>query len=221
MKKQEKGITLVALVVTIIVLLILAGIAISLTIGNNGIFSRAQVSKQKSEISQIIESARLDILEKETENLGGIYEKDLEEILNKYGKLSNNEEQSILDKTLTTNEKKYDIKVKEIYDGPFTEDTTISFKLDGGEILPEITGSYTVKKGTTWEEWDYKWNIGAQDTGSIMKTDDGNIGICDNYSSTAGYNGYFLVDEEGNCLKYDTIIEKGIYRLGSGANFGY
>ena len=41
-KKQVKGITLVALVVTIIVLLILAGVAISLTIGSNGIFTRAQ-----------------------------------------------------------------------------------------------------------------------------------------------------------------------------------
>ena len=41
-KKQVKGITLIALVVTIIVLLILAGVAISLTIGQNGIFSRAE-----------------------------------------------------------------------------------------------------------------------------------------------------------------------------------
>ena len=43
-KKQVKGITLIALVVTIIVLLILAGIALSLTIGQNGIFSRAQTA---------------------------------------------------------------------------------------------------------------------------------------------------------------------------------
>lgn len=42
MFKKESGITLVALVVTIIVLLILAGVAISLTIGNNGILTRAQ-----------------------------------------------------------------------------------------------------------------------------------------------------------------------------------
>ena len=42
MFKKERGITLVALVVTIIVLLILAGVAISLTIGQNGIFQRAQ-----------------------------------------------------------------------------------------------------------------------------------------------------------------------------------
>ena len=44
LKKQVKGITLIALVVTIIVLLILAGIALNLTIGQNGIFIRAQKS---------------------------------------------------------------------------------------------------------------------------------------------------------------------------------
>ena len=44
LKKQVQGITLIALVVTIIVLLILAGVAISLTIGQNGIFSRAQTA---------------------------------------------------------------------------------------------------------------------------------------------------------------------------------
>ena len=42
--KGMQGITLIALVVTIIVLLILAGIAINLTIGENGIFSRAQTA---------------------------------------------------------------------------------------------------------------------------------------------------------------------------------
>ena len=41
-KKQVKGITLIALVVTIIVLLILSGVAINLTIGQNGIFTRAK-----------------------------------------------------------------------------------------------------------------------------------------------------------------------------------
>ncbi len=40
--QSPAGITLIALVVTIIVLLILAGIAISLTVGNNGLFTRAK-----------------------------------------------------------------------------------------------------------------------------------------------------------------------------------
>ena len=39
--KENKGITLVALVVTIIVLLILAGIVINLTVGNQGVFTRS------------------------------------------------------------------------------------------------------------------------------------------------------------------------------------
>ena len=45
LKKKNKGITLMALVVTIIVLLILAGVAINLTIGDNGIITRAQNAK--------------------------------------------------------------------------------------------------------------------------------------------------------------------------------
>ena len=38
--KQEKGITLIALVVTIVVLLILAGVSISLVLNNNGVISK-------------------------------------------------------------------------------------------------------------------------------------------------------------------------------------
>lgn len=42
MLKGQKGITLVALVITIIVLLILASVTISLTLGENGIFQTAK-----------------------------------------------------------------------------------------------------------------------------------------------------------------------------------
>lgn len=49
MFKKERGITLVALVVTIVVLLILAGVSISLILGNNGIIAKAKESKTKSE----------------------------------------------------------------------------------------------------------------------------------------------------------------------------
>ena len=48
-KKNEKGITLVALVVTIVVLLILAGISINLVLGDNGIVKKAQDAKTKTE----------------------------------------------------------------------------------------------------------------------------------------------------------------------------
>ncbi len=45
--KQQKGITLIALVITIVVLIILAGVAISLTLSDNGIFKRATEARDK------------------------------------------------------------------------------------------------------------------------------------------------------------------------------
>ena len=46
---KNRGITLVALVVTIIVLLILAGISISMLTGQNGIIKRAAEAKNQTE----------------------------------------------------------------------------------------------------------------------------------------------------------------------------
>ena len=61
--KRNKGITLIALVVTIIVLLILAGIAINLTVGDNGIITRAEratIIQRLAEIKEQIEFANSD-----------------------------------------------------------------------------------------------------------------------------------------------------------------
>ena len=46
--KENKGITLIALVVTIIVLLILAGISITMLTGQNGILNRATEAKVRN-----------------------------------------------------------------------------------------------------------------------------------------------------------------------------
>lgn len=50
MKNNQKGITLIALVVTIIVLLILAGVSIAMLTGQNGILNRASESSWKSKL---------------------------------------------------------------------------------------------------------------------------------------------------------------------------
>lgn len=52
MRRQEKGITLIALIITIIILLILAGISLHLLIGNNGILNKTQLAKKRTEIAQ-------------------------------------------------------------------------------------------------------------------------------------------------------------------------
>ena len=84
--KNKKGITLVALVITIIILLILAGISIS-TLTNTGIFEKAKDAKEKSEAEEKQQSETLDSYEKELnkytsdnleENIGVKFEKNTE-----------------------------------------------------------------------------------------------------------------------------------------------
>ncbi len=63
--KENKAITLIALVVTIILLLILAGVSITTLTGENGIFNRAIEAKEEKEKSQKNEDAILEYYEKE------------------------------------------------------------------------------------------------------------------------------------------------------------
>ena len=66
LKSQVQGITLIALVVTVIVLLILAGVAINLTVGDNGLFKRAQNAAETYDEASEYELRKLTILEANT-----------------------------------------------------------------------------------------------------------------------------------------------------------
>ena len=83
--KRQKGITLIALVITIIVLLILAAVSIATLTGENGILTKANDAKDKTQIEDVKEQARLDILAEKMENGGGnLSDTKLKEILDKY-----------------------------------------------------------------------------------------------------------------------------------------
>ena len=56
LKQANIGITLIALVVTIVILLILAGITINLVFSDNGIIKKAQIAKNEVEVSTIKEA---------------------------------------------------------------------------------------------------------------------------------------------------------------------
>ena len=60
-EKNTKGITLIALVITIIVLIILSSVGIYLSLGNNGIFTKAQESKEKTQRETATEKINLKI----------------------------------------------------------------------------------------------------------------------------------------------------------------
>lgn len=59
LNRNEKGVTLVALIVTIIVILVIAGVGVSMLSGENGILRKAAKAKQFTEESTEIEGVRL------------------------------------------------------------------------------------------------------------------------------------------------------------------
>ena len=69
--KNEKGITLVALVITIIVLLILAGVTLSMVMGDSGIFGKANSAKEKTQLSNAEETIKLAVLENQVKSVSG------------------------------------------------------------------------------------------------------------------------------------------------------
>ena len=66
MFKKENGITLVALVVTIVVLLILAGVSISLVLGQNGLVNRAKDAANATNTAATSENQAFEKYDNET-----------------------------------------------------------------------------------------------------------------------------------------------------------
>lgn len=67
MLKKENGVTLVALVITIIVLLILAGVTLAMVMGDSGIFTKANSAAKETRISNARDAVRLAVLEVTTD----------------------------------------------------------------------------------------------------------------------------------------------------------
>ncbi len=65
---KDKGITLIALIITIIVLILLAVISVNMLIGENGIITRTEEAKFKTELSKVTEEFRLYVTDKLVEN---------------------------------------------------------------------------------------------------------------------------------------------------------
>ena len=78
---NQKGITLIALVVTIVVLLILAGVSISVLFGNNGIISRAKDTKKVTNLSSLKEEIGIVIQARNVNKMSGLPLESLKESL--------------------------------------------------------------------------------------------------------------------------------------------
>ena len=184
--RKEKGITLVVLVITIIILLILAGISIQ-AINNTGLFDKANEAKKQSDIANIKEQIQLEIYAKQAENTGEITEHELKTILEKYGTINYEEDETTI-KGITT-KKGYEILLEDIYTGGLSKEKLVangtwqnSKKVNSPELLTGMTPikftepegqkeGTTVKTAFTDNNWyDYetkKWANTQTEDGSM------------------------------------------------------
>lgn len=79
---KNKGITLIALVITIIILLILAGITINLVLGNNGILTKAKEAKASYTKASILEKVQMALTEYNIEKIKQDEETEVTDALN-------------------------------------------------------------------------------------------------------------------------------------------
>ncbi len=68
MEKQNKGVTLIALIITIIILLMLAGITIVTLTGENGLLNKAKLAKEETNKQTAIEIVKLKITSAQTKS---------------------------------------------------------------------------------------------------------------------------------------------------------
>ena len=175
-EKQRKirgncGITLIALVVTIVVLLILAGVSISMLSGDNGIINKAINAAKETNKAAQIEEIQLEIFNKTLVNDGEITEDELKTILLSYGTLST--EENLLDKTLTISKDGTQIKVTEIYNDLFwEEDVEKSISLNSSQVSIAVGEEETLTATLTGLTGDITWSIEDE---SIAKISNSNV----------------------------------------------
>ena len=180
--KNKRGITLISLIVTIIVLLLLTGIPIVMMVGEDGIIQKSH--EAKAQVEQAEEQKELDlklseyVLEKETTD---IEIKDFLDRLKEEGKV----------KDYTTNDDgSYDIEtdsgysseVRPDWDNP--GDTVVEVEGKTDELPPKITALYlssttnsikvTMKVNTRKKDTTYKFLYKTEE-GEYKEADNGTI----------------------------------------------
>ena len=156
-KRTERGIPLIALVVTIVVLLILAGVAIAMLRGQNGILSEAESAKEATENKGAEEKVGLAISAARVKGLGALTVANLrEEVENNYGGTVTGEEFPV---TVTIDGKAFSVTT----DGGVTSTKGISLNKssltlelqDGATVTETLTASLSDITGEiTWSNSD-------------------------------------------------------------------
>ena len=202
LQKDTKGITLIALVITIIVLLILAGVSIAMLTGENGILTQAEEAKKETEKAGVEEAVDIAMAEYYMRKNAG-EEIDLGEYLNE--KLEAGEFDNVIDNgdgTYTVEKDGYEVIVSE--DGrqgeaqkagprPTVENVKVVVNSDGtGDNLAE---------GTQPEGTKLYINFGAKIEGGTIKSV-----TSDNGAEVKETNGTYTMEVSKNGKYKFTIV---------------
>ena len=190
---NNKGITLVALVITIIVLLILAGISIQ-AITNTGLFANAKKAKEKSMEGQIKEEISLAIQSIQTEEIYKGNSVTLETLAGENGQLKN-----VLGDDLAEAEVAGEEINGEYKDYEFTIDSNLNVTINGTVSGPKITGSAVVQtSGYVFEGNTVEIKVTASTTEGTITG---------------------IEAPEGATLKTNTSITEKVYTVSKSGNY--
>ena len=197
--KNTKGITLIALVVTIVVLLILAAVSISMLTGENGIITQAQQSKDKTEQAKCEELVTVAINGLIAENSGDRSKITPEKIAEQVNKENNRSDVTAEGSTFPTNiifneeGRKVGVDIELAVTGEIKEEI-YSAEVSEEDIAPANIFLYELIEGTgetASTEWD-----------SLPTKEARIVGIKPEYCNFGGYN-----PETGNKEYEDTNYE--------------
>ena len=224
--KQSKGITLISLVVTIIVLIILAGISLYLVLGENGLIEKAKETKPIVDITSAQEKLELVKgpvqLEKYSVNLDD-YLEELEKVKEKYEvddveRIDNDNAEIIIGgkyKFIATDEKNGNVKIT--YQG---EVGGLEISPTSGTYKYPTTGTFEVIKNISEGELSVKSeneNIAkASISGTIVTVEPQDMAGTTKIVVTSAAKGEY---SQGKAI-YTAIVENGTISLGADAYTG-
>ena len=160
---SEKAITLIALVVTIVILLILAGVTITMTLGENGLFTKAREGKEVYDEASVKEDLSMLITQYTWDKVAGNTDKSLGDYLKDNGATSVKEKTD--GKTIEVEYKSYVFTVNK-NSGDITE---ASKKDDGTPIIkPKVGDIVNYKPDTPSTGYDLNIDESGYDTDQII-----------------------------------------------------
>ena len=175
--KEVRGITIISLVVTIVVLLILAGVSVSLVIGNNNLFDKAKSTQKVQTIAGIKEALELEKADIQVERKTVNLENYLVQISTGKKNYDLSSKEKLDDKNayiIVNDQYKFLIKDKEngdveiIYEGVAVSGDLTLFSYDGTYTYPN-SGTFTVTNNVSGGELSVESDASNIVTASIKE----------------------------------------------------